>query len=202
MWRFSCKVFLFLAMIISVNQLLIHAGYLFSTKNDYILIRNLQGTEHGKINIKVFGSSRIENGISPEWMEKGFKERGINTKVFNCGMNGRYLGWGLKMYEKYYDPCDIIIIEIITDKNLMFGSDHLPSKPTCEIYLDQCLCYFLNHYLVINQLPNLVSDIRGKLPIKYMNTHPDGWTEAHYYKDDKKTNSDHRKNTFLGSSGY
>jgi hypothetical protein len=188
MLKISIKVLAFLMPLIIINQLILHTGFLFSTKNDYILCRNLQDSKPGKVNIKVFGSSRIEIGISPSMMEQGYKSKGVDVEVYNCGKNGRYPGWGLKMQEKFGSRCDIIIIEIIPEKNLMIGAYDLPSKQTWAMVFDQFLSFHLNHYFVIHHLPNLVSELRGRLPIKYMYTHPDGWTEAEYFMDTKRLN--------------
>lgn len=186
MTRLLLKIFLFLLPIIIFNQILIWQGYLFSTKNDYLLIRNLKANAPAKLTVKVFGSSRVENGISPEALEQGFKKNGIEAAVFNCGMNGRISGWGLQMFEKYSSPCDLAIIEIMPDKSLTDQGRNLVAKLPPATMIDQLFVYHLNHFMVIHQLPNLLSDIRGRLPIRYMKAHRDGWTEACYYKEEKR----------------
>ena len=185
-----------------MNQIYLSAGYLFSTKNEYVLIRNLKIHIPKKINIKVFGSSRIENGISPFMMENAFASKGIDARVFNCGKNGKYPGWGLTMQEEYFSKCDILLVELIPDRNQMIGADQTPAKLSWGSYLDQCLSYHLNHVCVIHHLPNLVSDLRGRLPIKYMYTHKNGWTETKYIKKTDRLNRVHEKVTSWAVESY
>ena len=186
MYKIILRGFLFIIPILGLNQLFLNAGYLFSTKNEYVLIRNLKTHQPGKINVKVFGSSRIENGISPYMMEMAFASKGIEARVFNCGINGKYPGWGLNMQEEYFSKCDILLVELIPDRNQMIGADQTPAKLSWGTYLDQCLSYHLNHVCVIHHLPNLVSDLRGRLPIKYMYTHKNGWTETKYIRKENR----------------
>jgi hypothetical protein len=152
------------------------------------LIHNLKSYEPGKINIKFFGTSRIESGISPEDVENGFLmvDKNKKVKVSNCGMDAEMTGWGLMMQEKYFSPCDLMIIEVHPGKNPMQGIDKTKKQFFISDYLDQFLSYYFSHFAVINNLPLLISDLRGRLPIKYMNAHINGWTETQYYKEDSR----------------
>jgi hypothetical protein len=175
---FIHKIFIFILPFIIVNSIFLRVGYLFSSKNNSILIHNLKSYEPGKINIKFFGTSRIESGISPEDVENGFLmvDKNKKVKVSNCGMDAEMTGWGLMMQEKYFSPCDLMIIEVHPGKNPMQGIDKTKKQFFISDYLDQFLSYYFSHFAVINNLPLLISDLRGRLPIKYMNAHINGWT--------------------------
>ena len=188
MKHFILKTFIFILPAVIINNFLLLSGYLFSTKNDYVLIHNLRSYEPGKLNIKFFGTSRIENGISPDDIENGFSEvtKRNKVQVNNCGMNSMMTGWGLMMQEKYFAPCDLMIIEIYPGKDPMQDNAKINLPISISSYLDQFISFYINHYLVVQYLPTLISDLRGRSPIKYMNAHLNGWTESHYYRENSR----------------
>jgi|WetSurMetagenome_2_1015567.scaffolds.fasta_scaffold54250_4 hypothetical protein len=190
MTKFIIKVSLFLIPILGLNAIYLLKGYLFSSKNEAVLIHNLKSHQEDAINIKFYGTSRIENGISPEDITIGMveKKKSIPLNIQNCGMNSQMTGWVLKMQEKYYSKCDLMVVEVHPGKNPMQGVEQIKKSVAESIYLNDLCSFVFNHYLLVQHLPNLISDIRGRLPFTYMYTHYNGWNEMRYFNDEKRIN--------------
>jgi hypothetical protein len=196
MKKFLIKILIFLLPWIITNFVLLKAGYFFSSKSEFVLIHNLKSYEPGKFNIKFYGTSRIENDISPDEVEKGFNENtyGKKARVFNCGMNTEMTGWGLRMQEKYFARCDLMVIEIYPGKNPMQSLNNPVGNISPSSYIDQLLSFHVNHYIVFQNLSNFISDLRDRLPVKYMRSNKNGWTELIYVH--RKTRLDRIKTMF------
>ncbi|MCX6248467.1 MAG: hypothetical protein NTW10_12140 [Bacteroidetes bacterium] len=152
---------------------------------------NLKTFTRGKVNIKFYGTSRIESGISPVDVERGITSKTGNThaSVQNCGMSAEVVGWGMKMQELYYATADVMVIEIHPGKNPMTGGTHGQiHKEFIVNMIDQYISFHLNHVFVLHYMANLLSELREKLVVKNMYTYLNGWTSVEYVEDPYRLN--------------
>lgn len=191
MKRLLANTILFIFPLLVFNIIVLNAGYRYSYKNGYVMRHNLKTFTRGKVNIKFYGTSRIESGISPVDVERGITSKTGNThaSVQNCGMSAEVVGWGMKMQELYYATADVMVIEIHPGKNPMTGGTHGQiHKEFIVNMIDQYISFHLNHVFVLHYMANLLSELREKLVVKNMYTYLNGWTSVEYVEDPYRLN--------------
>lgn len=197
MKKFALKFLLFLLPVMAFNLFLLKAGYMFSVK-DVTFLKSLmkQFRETGTYNIGFFGTSRMDNGISPVAFLEGFGRTSGNQPVRagNFAMDGSKSNTTIALATALHCRLDLAVIEIFQYFPLCFNTGvYLKAKlPGQEV--DEIVNHSLYKFLPVYNLGNVLNELTARTGYKFTDVHPDGWTEM--YISPNKTSREKARNNW------
>jgi hypothetical protein len=183
MRSFILKSVLFLIPLVLINSAFLLMGFVYSPKNDFIINTLLsKDFNKGAFVVRFFGTSRVASGISPNAFVQSFEKDPANRNIqcLNIGVSGKQTGYSIIRQQEYMVPTNLAVIEFFPGKNPMPEHNQaVPMTPLSESF-NECLLFYGTKFIMVNSLPNYISNLRGRLLFQSVFAHDNGWEEIRY----------------------
>jgi hypothetical protein len=186
MKRVYIKLTFFLIPLLLINGILLSSGFVFCTKN-YFIIQKLLQTEFNKDRfvVRFYGTSRTACDISPDDFVYGMTNKYSSAKIqcLNIGIDGEPPGYPLKLQSFYPVRTNLMVIEVFPERDPLAGCDGARLNLGTYQYFSEALKLLVNKTFVLNDLSNLVYIACGKLAYWSYNRHLNGWHEVNFLRE-------------------